>query len=193
MLKSLHRRINSFVRGTDGNISIETVIFVPFLVLLLTATYSFFDAFRYKSMNAKAAYTISDAISRQTDAVTPAFLDGMVSTLEFLTRSGSHYSLRLTTVQYDADDNSYDIKWSQGRGKFTSMQATELANLTNRLPTLLDNETIVVVETHTEYEAPFNIDGYLPSELFYNMTVTRPRFAPQLIWSDGSESTDGTA
>ncbi|SHG79751.1 TadE/TadG family type IV pilus assembly protein [Marivita hallyeonensis] len=184
MLKLLKTRLTSFARDTKGNMSIEALIFVPFMLTVLAATFSLYDAFRFKSLNTKAAYTISDALSRQTDAVTPAYLDGMVSTLNFLTRSEDVYSLRVTTVQYDADDDAYDIKWSQARGKFASMDANELASKIEQLPTMLDNETIILVETHSTYETPFAIDEILTDELFYNFTFTRPRFAPQLIWHE---------
>ena len=190
MLKSFKSRLFGFARNSEGNMSLEALIFVPFLLVLLTATYSFFDAFRFKSLNTKAAYTISDALSRQTDAVTPEFLDGMVETLKFLTRSENLYSLRVTTVQYDADDNAHIIKWSEGRGKFDGMGSEELHTLVSQLPAMLDNETIIVVETHTTYATPFVTPGFLSDELFYNFTVARPRFAPQLIWADAD--TEGT-
>lgn len=186
MLNSIKSRFTGFARNTEGNMSLEALIFVPFLLVLLTATYSFFDAFRFKSLNTKAAYTISDALSRQTDAVTADYLDGMVETLKFLTRSENQYSLRVTTVQYDADAGVHLIKWSEGRGKFEGMGASELTTLASQLPSMLDNETIIVVETHTSYETPFVTQGFLTDELFYNFTVARPRFAPQLVWAEGT-------
>ena len=180
MLKSHLKR---FARETDGNTSVEALIFIPFILFVLAATFSLYDAFRFKSLNTKAAFTISDALSRETDAITPAYLDGMVSTLNFLTRSEDIYSLRVTAVQYDGDTDSYAIKWSQGRGTFLSLKNEELSAMADRLPQMLDNETIIVVETHTTYDSPFAIDQLVTDELFYNFTFTRPRFAPQIIWS----------
>lgn len=184
MLKSIKSRLTNFASNTEGNITLEAVIFVPFLLTLLTATFSYFDAFRFKTLNTKAAYTVSDALSRQTDAVTAEFLDGMVETMKFLTRSENQYSLRVTTVQFDADENKHLIKWSEGRGKFIGMGESELTTLVNQLPKMLDNETVIVVETHTSYAPPFVTRGFVTDDLFYNFTVARPRFAPQLIWAD---------
>lgn len=192
MLSILKSRLKAFVHKTDGNMSIEALIFIPFLLTVLAATFSLYDAFRFKALNTKAAFTISDALSRETDAITPAYLDGMVSTLNFLTRSEDEYSIRVTTVQYDADNGSYVVKWSQGRGKFVGMENADLVSVTNDLPSMLDNETIIVVETHTSYETPFAVDQILTDNLFYNFTFTRPRFAPQLIWSDGTADVTGT-
>jgi hypothetical protein len=188
MLSFLKRRLKSFVRDTQGNMTLEVVIFVPFLLTVLASTFSLYDAFRFKSLNTKAAFTIADALSRETNAITPAYLDGMEATLNFLTQSENAYSLRVSTVQYDADSQSFDIKWSQGRGKFSTLQSGELAQMATNLPKLLDNEMIIVVETHTTYQTPFQIDAIVTDELFYNFTFTRPRFAPQLIWADAASA-----
>jgi hypothetical protein len=118
MMKFFKSRLRTFADDTSGNMSIEAVIFVPLVMAMLAATFSFYDAFRFKAMNTKAAYTISDALSRETDAITPTYLNGMVSTLNFLTRSESHYSLRVTVVRYDEDDDQYKVDWSQSRGTF---------------------------------------------------------------------------
>lgn len=185
MLKYFKSRLLAFARNDNGNMSIEALIFVPFVISLLGATFSFYDAFRFKALNTKAAFTISDALSRETDAITPDYLDGMVSTLDFLTRSESDYSLRVTMVRYDAPSESYKVNWSQSRGVFAPLTSADLVNIANKLPDLLHNEVVIVVETQTDYDTPFPINEFVTDDLFYNFAFTRPRFAPQLIW-DGS-------
>lgn len=182
MLNFFTSRLRAFRRNEDGNMSIEALIFVPFVIGLLAATFSFYDAFRFKSLNTKAAFTISDALSRETDAITPAYLDGMVSTLNFLTRSESEYSLRVTMVRYDANNERYLVDWSQSRGVFSPLSSADLVSLISKLPDLLHNESVILVETQTDYDTPFKIDALITDELFYNFAFTRPRFAPQLIW-----------
>ena len=192
MFKSIKTRLSTFARDADGNMTVEAVIFIPFILSVLMATFALYDGFRYKTLNTKAAYTISDALSRETGAITPQYLDGMVSTLKFLTRSEQLYSLRVTTVQFDEGNNRYVVKWSKGRGIFSSLQNADLTALTTKLPKMLDNETIIVVETHTTYQTPFAVDEILTDDLFYNFTFTRPRFAPQLVWSDGPSNAGST-
>jgi hypothetical protein len=183
MLNHIKSRLTAFLRDDDGNMSIEALVFIPFVITLLASTFSFYDAFRFKALNTKAAFTISDALSRQTDAITPAYIDGMVSTLAFLTRSESHYSLRVTMVRYDANDETYNVGWSQARGEFSPMTASGITEITDQLPSLLHNEVVILVETQTDYDTPFPINGFMTDDLFYNFAFTRPRFAPQLIWS----------
>jgi hypothetical protein len=55
--------------------------------------------------------------------------------------------------------------------------------MADKLPTLLDNERVIVVETQTDYDTPFPINEFVTDDLFYNFVFTRPRFAPQLVWS----------
>lgn len=182
MFKTLRPLLRSFKDDKSGSISIEALLFLPFIMVTLAATFSLFDAFRYKTLNSKAAYTLSDALSRETDAITPAYVDGLVDTLEYLTRSDGLYSLRITVVTYDADTDSHSMDWSEGRGNFNPMNEAELAQVVLRLPELIDNERLIVVETQTDYESPFTLAGLASDDLFYNMVFTRPRFAPKLVW-----------
>lgn len=185
LIKSQARR---FRRDEAGNYSLEAIIFLPLILSVLAATFSFHDAFRYKALNTKAAYTISDALSRETDPIDGAYLDGMVEVLEFLTRSEGPYSVRVTMVRYDADDDAYEVAWSKTRGAFDAMTGAEISDFRNQLPNLLHNERVIVVETATDYEPPFSIPVLHSDELFYNFAFTRPRFAPQLVWDDATET-----
>lgn len=184
MFRTLISRLRGFARKDDGNVTIETVIWVPLIIATLAATFSLYDAFRYKSLNVKAAYTISDALSRETDPIDNAYLDGMVTLLEYLTRSEGPYSLRVTLVRYNGKKNKYISEFSKTRGDFSRLRNKDLKTMLDQLPTLLHNERVIVVETATEYAPPFSVPGLNTAGLFYNYGFTRPRFAPKLVWSD---------
>jgi hypothetical protein len=154
------------------------------LLTVLAATFSLHDAFRYKSLNIKAAYTISDALSRETEAIDYTYLDGMIEVLEFLTRSDGPYSLRVTLVRYNAKQNKYIADWSKTRGGFDELGNRDLEDLFHKLPNLVHNERVIVVETETEYVPPFKVAGLNEERLFYNFGFTRPRFAPKIVWQD---------
>ena len=183
MFAMLKSRLHAFARSESGSMSIEAIIWTPLILIALAATFSFHDAFRYKSLNIKAAYTISDALSRETDPIDDAYLDGMVDLLEFLTRSEGPYSLRVTLVNYDANRSKYVADWSQVRGDFVPLTTSDLADMHDRLPNLLHNERVIVVETQTDYQPPFEIPGLNEAGLFYNFGFTRPRFAPKIVWA----------
>lgn len=179
----LHK-LRRFAGDETGNVTIETLIWLPLLLTVLASMFSLHDAFRQKSLNTKAAYTISDAISRETSAIDAAYLDGMLDLLEFLTSSEGPYSLRVTQVRYDANQGAYIRDWSQTRGLFSDLRTEDLVSLTDRLPTLLHNERVIMVETETQYVPPFELPALNEADLFYTYGFTRPRFAPQIIWSD---------
>ncbi|MCC1491722.1 TadE/TadG family type IV pilus assembly protein [Cognatishimia sp. F0-27] len=185
VLSPLRRSASRFLRDEEGNLSVEALIWTPLIVTILGATFSLYDAFRYKALNTKAAFTISDAISRETDPLDAQYLDGMVDVLEFLTRSEGPYSIRVTLVRYNDDDDAYETIWTQTRGDFDAMTNVDLEEMRSGLPTLLHNERVIVVETATEYAPPIPVPGLNTEELFYNMAFTRPRFAPNLGWSEG--------
>lgn len=183
MIQTLFTRLRAFRRDEAGNVTIESLLWLPLIITVLAATFSLHDAFRYKSLNVKAAYTISDALSRETDPIDDDYLDGMVDLLAYLTRSEGPYSLRVTLVLYNDDD--YHIEWSQARGAFAGMTGVELEDFKSNLPNMLNNERIIVVETATEYTPPFEIPGLNTENLFYNFGFTRPRFAPKIVWAGG--------
>ena len=195
MLNSILTRFKAFAQDEQGNVAIETVLFIPLMLAILAATFSFHDAFRYKSLNAKAAYTISDALSRETDPIDNAYIDGMEDVLEFLTISEGPYSLRVTLVNYDGTSynpdgsiasvgEGYKVEWSQTRGDFDDLTTADLKTFTDKLPNLLNNERVILVETRTEYVPPFVIPVLNEADLFYTYGFTRPRFAPKISWSD---------
>lgn len=179
---TLFRRLRGFARDEKGMISIEFVIWMPLILVVMASTFTLFEAFRQKSLNVKAAYTISDAISRETDPIDPAYLDGMLSVLRYLTDSDGSYGMRVTLVRYDAADDAYEVAWSQTRGNFAVMDGETLAGFRDKLPALLHNERVIVVETETAHTPVFNIPALQPQS-FYNFVFTRPRFAPQVVWS----------
>ena len=183
MMTRLISNLRRFVRKEDGNASLEAVIFIPLMLSVLAATFTFHDAFRQKSLNTKAAYTISDALWRETDPINDAYLDGMVEMMEYLTRSEGPNSLRVTMVRYNAKKDKFLVDWSKTRGDFNRLKNKDLKSMYDDLPTLLHNERIIVVETGTDYSAPFLVDGFVTDDLFYNMAFTRPRFAPQIVWA----------
>lgn len=184
MLTALRNKLRRFARDTSGQASIELAIFTPLLLSLLAAGYVYFDAYRQKTVNINAAYTISDALSRETDEINPDYLDGLHEMLEFLTHSNDQVGLRVTMVRWNAVRNKYRVDWSKTRGPLYPLKNRDVNNaLIDNLPTLLHNERVIVVETSTTYDPIFNVPGIDQTEL-YNFAFTRPRFAPRLVWAD---------
>lgn len=179
-IKALRR----FWGDKRGSGALEFAIFFPGIAFLIGAGYSMFDAYQDKAINTNAAYTISDVLSRETDPITNDYMDGLHEMLQFLAQSDDQVGLRVTMVRWNKHKQQYRRDWSKTRGPLYPLKNRDLnTTLVENLPTLLHNERVIVVETSTLYDPPYNVLD-LDGQEIYNFAFTRPRFAPKLVWSD---------
>lgn len=179
----LSKKARGFWEDEAGTAVIETAIIFPMLITTLVAMTVFFDAFRVKSVNLKAAYTISDMASRVVPILTPDFVDGLGTMYQFLSGSGSRPTwIRLTLVRFkenDPDltsDDEYIIEYSYGtNGELPQTDAT-LVDIKSKIPKMVDGDTTYVMETHMRYQPTFNI-GLNAYDLDH-VIMTRPRSVP---------------
>ena len=80
-------KIRKFTRDEGGTATTEAVLVFPMLIWALMAMAIYFDAFRVRSVNLKAAYTISDMISRENPFVGPNYISGLNTVYDFLADS----------------------------------------------------------------------------------------------------------
>lgn len=174
--------LNRFLSNEDGSVSIEAAIMTPLMIGLLAVTFVYNDAFRKKSLNTNAAFTISDAISRETDAIDDTYLNGMHDLFDFLTHSADRSGVRFSLLTWDNTIEDYRIDWSEVRGMFDPLDADNMNLLRNRLPNLVHNERVIVVETRSILQ-PILPNLGLDNQVIYNLAFSRPRFAPQIVWN----------
>lgn len=180
----LSRMLRRFRSDDTGSIAIETIIILPMLFWTFLALYSFFHSYRVYAVNQKAAYTIADMVSRETDPLDAAYLNGARSLLRYMTNAQiEDVSVRVTMVYFDADDGQYHFDWSNQNGNVLPATATEVSSWQSQLPDLPDQERVIVVETFHDYDPPF-ATGLLDRNVV-NFVFTKPRYAPQVLWSAG--------
>ena len=177
---SLIRRTRRFARHTNGGAGVEFILVMPFLFWAFMALYVYFDGYRQSTVNLKAAYTISDLISRETEAIDTAYINSMYSLHKMLTRATSATTLRVSVVRWDADTSRYYLDWTESRGGVQDLTNAELVELEDKLPTMPDNERVIVVETTNQFVPLFGIG--MDTVSLDNFVFTRPRFAPQVKW-----------
>ncbi len=183
MLNTLILQLRRFRRNAEGALTVEFVILAPLLLWLFAAIYTYFDAFRQQTVNLKAAYTISDLISRETAELNETYIDSMLEMNKLLVRSNSSLSLRVSVVRWDEDDDRYYLDWSKVRGTALDVWTdATISEVEDNLPTMPDQERVILVETRNEMEPAFNIG--LPAMELDNFVFTRPRFAP-LVYFEG--------
>ncbi len=181
LLHTLSRRLRAFVRGDGGTVTVEFVLVIPLLAWCFLGTYTFFAAYRTQSINVKAAYTIGDQLSRETDFITPVYMASLGELHDFLVQSDDATRLRVTVFEYESNDDSYRVIWSQGVGQAARATDSAITDVRERLPVMPDEEIAILTETWIAF-APADFSG-LEDMTFYESIVTRPRFANQLCWN----------
>ncbi|MEP4197674.1 MAG: hypothetical protein ABJL99_18780 [Aliishimia sp.] len=174
--------IYGFSREERGSIAVEAVLILPMMFWTYLVIFSSFHAYRTYAVNQKAAYTVGDMISRETNPIDSTYLSGTRELITYMTSAApDDVSIRVTSVKYDAGGDKYEREWSEAKGFMGAATTTEVVGWADELPVLPDNEVIIVVETSYKYEPPFNV-GFYEREV-QNFVFTRPRYAPQVCWN----------
>ena len=177
---TLLQRVRVFRDGTRGSMPTEGVMAATFLIWWYIASFQFFDAYRQKNVNLKAAYTIADMVSRQEN-IDEAYVNGLNTVFDYLTYSQRPTWVRVSSVYWDGTTNQYRKHWSYatGAGHLPHTDASLDAEKA-RLPVMPNGDTVVLVETHMAYEPIFNIG--LNARWYDSFIVTRPRVYSCVGW-----------
>ncbi len=174
--------LRAFASDTRGVISLEFVIMMPALFITYMSAYVYFDGYRQAGVNLKAAYTISDLVSRETNVVNNNYIDSMYSLMQELTRSNNPVRLRISVVRWDEGDDRYYLDWSEARGvDYPRLLNSDLQQIEAKLPTMPDNERVILVETSNTFEPLYKIG--MDNISIDNFVFTRPRFAPLVVFN----------
>jgi hypothetical protein len=176
----IRRRIRQFLGDTGASMSIEAAIMAPTLIFALFLMFTIFDIFRYDATNSKAAFTIGDLLSRETDPVDQEFVDGMKDIFDYMTNTDAATWLRVSVVRYDGDDEELKLVWSHGNTGTPALTDETFSTITDSIPDMAEEDTVIVVETYMPYQMPFRVG--LRGFAFKNTVITRPRFSSQLVW-----------
>lgn len=178
----LRGRWHDWRRDERGTITIEFLLWMPVLAFWLVASATFFDAYKSRSDAAKAAHTLADILSRQVE-VSNAFL-GDLFTLEtnLLPRLPASAQVRVSSVQYAAATDTYQVLWSEplgGNGE-AMVDATIPLGI---LPDMADLDTVVLTELSAPYQ-PFSNWARIEVTAWSFTLVSRPRFVSAIAKID---------
>lgn len=185
MIKSrIYYAWKNFWNDTRGVISVEIALILPLLIWTFAAIATFFDAYRSRSIAEKAAYTVSDMLSRETNAITDTYIDNTLTFFDALADSQTGSSLRVSVISWNSAMNSYEIDWSEARGAgFLALDNDDVDDIEPRLPLMSDHDALILVETLNRYTPVIDVGlGEINIDTF---VFTRPRYAPQLAF-DGA-------
>lgn len=177
-MKSMRTHLARFGRDTKGQLSIEAALMIPLIVWIYVTTFTYFETFRADSTNVKAAYAVGDMLSRETNPVGQTYIDGMRDVFRYMTLARQAPWIRVSVVGFDSQTNDFNLQWSHAS---TGHDPATMAELAPSIPAMTPGDSVIVVETFMPYNPEYNIG--LDPFTFRNVVVTRPRFAPQLLWT----------
>ncbi len=183
----LRTSLRAFAKDESGVMLAEFLILLPILVWGFIALFVYWDVFRTINVSQKAAYSISDLLSRQ-EVVTEDFVAGLQNVLNFLTPGAPQSRMRITSLEFrenspaiDTDD-AYLLLWSRVSGGGTTEQHTNVTiqDLEDMIPLLDDLQSAIIVETWVDYEPDFDIGVLnaapgISDQTFTQFIVTFPR------------------
>ncbi|WP_415183628.1 hypothetical protein [Phaeovulum sp.] len=201
-LKRLGRWLRGWNDDTTGSMPIEGIMGFLLLIGWFMVSFQFYDAFRLKAVNAKAAYTIADLLSREKGQIGPKYIQGMQKVFDFVTNSRGRSWIRVTSIRWDDDLNKYRVEYSHaskpGIDSYTDVSLNKEAY---RIPLMPVGDTAIIVETSMRYTPIFTNTqnslhiggtdeggnklftqiGLTDAIRFSNFVVTRPR-GPRVVW-----------
>ena len=189
MLTRLKTSFRGYLRDDSGVLLAEFLILIPMVIWGFMALFVYWDVFKTINITQKAAYSISDLLSRQI-VVNEEFLDGQQEILSFLTPNMPDSRLRITSMEmdegmnvqtaWDGDDQFVLLFSHSPGGKVPARTQATIQELKAVVPTLQDLESVIIVETWVEFEPRFdtgvlNFALGVEDQTFKQLIVTRPR------------------
>jgi hypothetical protein len=171
-----------FLQKEDGVVSIEAIMVFPLLFWSVWTTYTYFDGYRQGASNLKAAYAVADILSREKNTVTDQYITSMYDLQKYMIEEGNGLALRISFVRWDTGDEGTDsddrhfVEWSCTRGEGLVRWSNETVNqVSDRIPIMADNATMILVETRHHYVRPFKL-GFGSNDFFIDKFIfTQPR------------------
>lgn len=192
--------VRRLLRGTEGAITVETVLVLPVLVWTFAALTVFWDAYRAGTVALRATHTVSDLVSRETSCLDQGYLDGLGGVFDSLAAGGRpggvgrdgpsairvswvrERILSVTSKDGEPDEvrTETELQGSQVSGVLDPV--VDLAEIAHLVPALAPGDEMIVVETSLPWAPIF--DAGLLARNFESVATVRHRFNEIVCWED---------
>lgn len=177
--------LRRFRRNEDGLASAEMIIMLPVYLFCIVGTFTYWDAYDVVNRSQKAAYTVSDLVTRKQDAVTEDYVNGLFSTLQYMMGPSLPVRTRITSVYYTEADNTYNVIWSRASDPgLPRLTSGTISTINSHLPEMSDGDGLMIVEANIDF-TPI-LGPWTPGQMaveegvMKHVVVTRPRFLPKV-------------
>lgn len=179
-------RMRAFARDEGGVASMEMMLMLPLYLFCIFGTFTYWDAYDVVNRSQKAAYSVSDLLTRNQDlnGVPEPFVTGMFNTMQYMMGNDLPTRTRVTSIYFD-DTNGYRVLWSRSSTPTIPRLTTSTLNqIQSHLPVLFDGDALIVVEATVEFEPMFSLANWAMAPLdldrIQHVVVTRPRFMAKI-------------
>lgn len=171
--------LSRFLKNESGAVMVEAVIVLPLMIWAYLALFVYWDAYRSVNTSQKAAYTISDMLSREMITLPTNYITGMRDLMAYLVDDDQTVKIRVTSVTWSEINNRFEVDWSRSPDNaFPQLTTATIQELAPRIPALADGDRVMLVETEVSYHPAFDVG--LSDEVLKQFVVTRPRFIPKI-------------
>ena len=153
-------RLRRFARDDRGGVLAEFVMVLPALMWAYLALFVYWDAFRNTNTVQKAAYTISDTISREMITFPATYVDGLRNVMDYMIDADQDVKMRVTSITYDIDALQFKVLWSYSpSGAMPELTTETLQLLKERIPKMSDIRGAFCFFAHHPCGASFLMSG----------------------------------
>lgn len=176
----LRRALRRFASRNSGSMTVEALFIVPVMAMGMSGFFAFWDAYKTQNVVQKAAYAVSDMLSREMVPATPAFLNGLEQTLEYLIDGEAR--IRVTSIRRTSDGPlglvGLDVLWSYSPNNvMVPLTEATLFEVEPDIPMMAVGSNMVIFEVSVPY-AP--VTEILDLDTIRETVAMRPRFLPTL-------------
>lgn len=178
-MRSALALLRRFGRDESGTLLAEAVIVLPLMLWAYMALFVYWDAYRSVNTVQKAAYTVSDMVSREMVTLNDQYVPGMRNLMRYLIGTDQNIKLRVSSVTWSELNHRFEVDWSRSPDRtMPELTTATIANLAYRIPDMADGDRVMLVEAEVAYHPAFNVG--LSDTTLQQFIVTRPRFVPKI-------------
>ncbi|WP_103336118.1 TadE/TadG family type IV pilus assembly protein [Pseudotabrizicola formosa] len=185
-LKRFLPRLRGFARDEHGIASMEMMLMLPLYLFCIFGTFTYWDAFDVSNRSQKAAYSVSDLLTRNQDmqGVSETYVNGMFTTMQYMMGDTLPTRTRVTSIFF-SDTDGYRVLWSRSSATtLPRLTTSSLDIIQDHLPVMFDGDALIVVEAMVDFEPMFSLTNWamqaLDMDSVYQVVVTRPRFMSRI-------------
>lgn len=173
-------KLIQFAQNEQASMTLEFVAVLPLMLFWFVGSIVFFDAYKARMDADAAAIVIADITSRHV-YVNDDFLDEMVFLHRLLLPKVDTTWLRISTIVYDADQNSHSVRWSHVPNALEGEPLEDDDIPTDLLWNMYDGEIAIIVDTQVPYE-PMVDWVRIGARNWESRKIIVPRPEPFLDW-----------